>query len=62
MVNGKTETTDSAFLKVLKYIEEGQVLKETQDRAMMIIEEKNKMFFDSLRTLLTGEKLNEIYK
>lgn len=62
VVNGKTETTDSAFLKVLKYIEEGQVLKETQDRAMMIIEEKNKMFFDSLRTLLTGEKLNEIYK
>ena len=56
MVNGKTETTDSAFLKVLKYIEEGQVLKETQDRAMMIIQEKNKLFIDSLRALLTGEK------
>ena len=56
VVNGKTETTDSAFLKVLRYIEERQTLKEAQDRAMMIIQEKNKLFIDSLRALLTGEK------
>ena len=56
VVNGKMETTDSAYNKILKYINEETHLGEAQNQSMIIVDERKKKFVENLRTLLTGEK------
>ena len=52
VINGREETTESAYLKVLQFIEDYDDLKNIQARSLEIIKEKNNKFARSIRNVL----------
>ena len=52
VVNGREETTESAYFKILQYIENFDELKKMQEKSMEIVKEKNDKFSNSVRNVL----------
>ena len=52
VINGREETTESAYNKILRYIEDFAKLENIQDKSLEIIEEKNYKFLHSIRDVL----------
>ena len=51
-MNGREETTESAYFKILQYIENFDELKKMQEKSMEIVKEKNDKFSNSVRNVL----------
>lgn len=54
VVNGREGTTESAYFKILQYIENFDELKKMQEKSMEIVKEKNDKFSNSIRNVLTS--------
>ena len=54
VINGREETTESAYLKILQYIDDFDKLKKIQEKSVEIIKEKNNKFSNSIRNVLTN--------
>ena len=54
VINGREETTESAYFKILQYIEEFEKLRSAQEKSMGIIKERNYSFSNSIRNVLTN--------
>ena len=54
VINGREETTESAYFKILQYIENFDKLKNAQDKSLEVVEEKNNKFLNSIRNVLTN--------
>lgn len=54
VINGREETTESAYLKILQYIEDFDKLRNIQEKSLEIIKEKNNKFSNSIRNVLTN--------
>lgn len=52
VINGRTETTESAYFKIIQYIENLDILRNIQAQSLEIIEEKNIVFSNSIRDVL----------
>ena len=52
VINAKLENTDSAYALVMRYIENRADLSESQKKSMQLIEDKNKVFKDSILSIL----------
>ena len=54
VINGREETTESAYLKILQYIEDFDKLRNIQEKSLEIIKDKNNKFSNSIRNVLTN--------
>lgn len=54
VINGKEEITESAYVKILQYIDEFNKLRNMQEKSVKIIKEKNNRFSNSIRSVLTN--------
>lgn len=54
VINGREETTESAYLKILQYIKDFDKLRNIQEKSLEIIKEKNNKFSNSIRNVLTN--------
>lgn len=54
VINGKEESTESAYFKILQYIENFDKLRNIQERSLKIIKEKNDKFSNSIRNVLAN--------
>lgn len=52
VINGREETTESAYIKINHYIENSDKLRIKQERSLEIIKEKNNVFSKSIRNIL----------
>lgn len=52
VINGREETTESAYYKILRYIEEFDKLRYKQEKSMELIKERNYSFLNSIRNVL----------
>lgn len=55
VINARKETTDSAYDLVIKLINDRNRLVESQEKALILVEKKNKAFSTSLLSFLSGE-------
>ena len=53
VINGRKETTESAYFKILQYIEDFDILGNIQEKSMEIVKEKNNKFSNSINDVLT---------
>lgn len=54
VINGREETTESAYFKILQYIEDFEKLRNIQERSLELIKEKNIIFSHSIRNVLVN--------
>lgn len=52
VINGREETTKSAYFKILQYIEDFEKLRSAQEKSVKIIKERNDNFSNSIRNIL----------
>lgn len=56
VINGRTESTNSAFDKTIEYVENYKKIEEQQKKSLKVIEEKNKKFIDSISSVIDKVK------
>ena len=54
VINGREETTESAYCKILQYIEDFDKLRNVQEKSVEIMKEKNNKFSNSIKNVLTN--------
>lgn len=56
VINGRKETTNTAFEKTIQYIKNSELLKKQQIKSLEVIEEKSKKFINSLKNIMSEIK------